>query len=311
MGWGRWNDLAEVKFLQSERMDKTPVAIIGTGNIGSDLLVKLSRSRYLECALFAGRNKDSKGIALAKQMGVNTSHESIAAIETNSDNYDIVFDATSADSHALNAPILKKLGKCVIDMTPEHTGWMCIPALNISDCADKKEINLVTCGGQAAIPIAHALMLACPDVEYIEVVTSIASKSAGPATRSNIDEYVETTRDGILSFSRVKRAKAILNLNPANPPINMHNTVYAEMSEEPDMELVRDKVHDMIKKVQTYVPGCTLKLEPLFETDRLTLINEVVGLGDYLPKYAGNLDIMTCAAIAVAEEYARRNGRRD
>ncbi len=292
-------------------MGKIPVAILGTGNIGSDLLVKIGRSRYLECSLFAGRNKDSKGIEMARGLGIDTSYESIAAIVKNPDRYDIIFDATSADAHLEHGPTLKKLGKCVIDMTPAHSGWMCIPALNISDCADKKEINLITCGGQASIPIAHALMQACPHVEYIEVVTSIASKSAGPATRSNIDEYVETTQNGILSMCKVKKAKAILNLNPANPPINMHNTVYAELAEEPDMKVVREKVNAMVKKVQSYVPGCNLKIEPIFETDRLTVINEVTGLGDYLPKYAGNLDIMTCAAIAVAEEYAHRNGRGD
>jgi acetaldehyde dehydrogenase len=292
-------------------MGKIPVAILGTGNIGSDLLVKISRSQHIECALFAGRNKDSKGIEMARRMGIETSYESIAAMVRHSDRYDIVFDATSADAHLEHGPVLKKLGKCVIDMTPSHSGWMCIPALNISECADKKEIDLITCGGQASIPIAHALMQACPGVEYIEVVTSIASKSAGPATRSNIDEYVETTQKGILSLCGVKKAKAILNLNPANPPINMHNTVYAELAEEPDMKVVREKVHAMVKKVQAYVPGCHLKIEPVFETDRLTVISEVTGLGDYLPKYAGNLDIMTCAAIAVAEECARRNGRRD
>lgn len=290
-------------------MEKIKTAIIGTGNIGSDLLVKIARSRYLECSMFAGRNTDSKGIARAQKMGVPTSLDSVNAIRRDPGCCEIVFDATTAESHKKHVNALKGLGKFMIDLTPSKSGHICVPALNIKEAITKPEVNLITCGGQSTIPIAQTIMRTYPSVSYIEIASSISSRSAGPGTRINIDEYVHATEAGIRHFSGVRKAKAILNLNPAEPPINMHNTVYAEMKREPDLELLKARILKMAGKIQKYVPGYSITVGPVYEDGRITLITEVVGLGDFLPKYAGNLDIMTCAAVAVAEEYAKKKLR--
>lgn len=286
-------------------MEKVPVGILGTGNIGSDLLMKTLRSEHIRCGIFAGRDQQSEGIAKARKLGVPVSHDSVYAIEKDPDCCEIVLDATNADAHLESIKILRKLGKCVIDLTPSKMGWMCVPALNLPECTEKKEISLVTCGGQSSIPIAHEIMEVFPEVGYIEVATSISSKSAGPGTRINLDEYVQTTQKGIEYFTGVKKAKAIININPAVPPINMHNTIYAEIDGHGSMDRLEKLVREMAKSIQAYVPGYRLEIGPVYENQRITTIIEVVGLGDYLPKYAGNLDIMTCAAIAVAEEYAK------
>ncbi|MEK7633222.1 MAG: acetaldehyde dehydrogenase (acetylating) [Patescibacteria group bacterium] len=284
---------------------KIKVGIIGTGNIGSDLLTKILRSPVLECGIFTGHNPESKGIARAKKLGVKTSFESIRAIEKSPGLCEIVFDATSAEAHQYNAPILKRLKKFVIDMTPSRIGKMCIPIINLNKSLKEFNINMVSCGGQATIPIAQAIMKINPDTEYIEIVSSISSKSAGIGTRNNIDEYTQTTSEALMYFSGVKKAKAIVNLNPADPPILMHNTIYAKMK-NPKIELITEEIKKVVKKIQQYVPGYKLVLEPIFDDGKLTTMIEVVGRGDYLPIYAGNLDIINCAAIAVAEEYARR-----
>lgn len=284
---------------------KIKVGIIGTGNIGSDLLVKILRSPVLECGIFTGHNPDSEGIKRAKKLGVKTSFESIKAIEKNPDCCDIVFDATSAEAHLFHAPILKKLKKFVIDMTPSRIGKMCVPIINLEKSLKEDNINMVSCGGQATTPIAKVIMKINPDTEYIEIVSSISSKSAGIGTRNNIDEYTQTTSEALMHFSGVKKAKAIINLNPADPPILMHNTIYAKIK-NPKIDLLTKEIKKMVKKIQKYVPGYKLILEPIYENERLTTMIEVIGLGDYLPVYAGNLDIINCAAIAVAEEYARR-----
>ncbi|HLD60192.1 MAG TPA: acetaldehyde dehydrogenase (acetylating) [Candidatus Bilamarchaeaceae archaeon] len=286
-------------------MEEINAAIIGSGNIGSDLLVKIIRSKYIKCSLFVGRDLNSKGIIHAKKLGIKTSSESIEALEKESGKYDIIFDATSAEMHKQNSQRLSKLEKFVIDLTPAKTGKMCVPYMNLKECLKEKEINLVSCGGQATIPVAHVIKETYPDVKYIENVTSIASKSAGPATRQNIDEYVQTTQDAIRYFSSVDKTKVILNLNPADPPINMHNTTYVEVNDDIDLPLLNIKLKEMVKKIQSYVPGYNLFLGPLYKDGVITIMNEVVGLGDYLPKYAGNMDIMTCAALTVAEEYSK------
>ncbi len=287
-------------------MEQIPVGIIGTGNIGSDLLMKILQSDQISCGIFAGRNKESKGISRAKELGVQTSYDSVYSIEQDPDCCEIVLDATSAISHLENVKILRKLGKTIIDLTPSKTGWMCVPAINIEDAPEKKEINLITCGGQASIPIAYEIRKALPEVDYLEVATSIASKSAGPGTRINLDEYIQTTQRGLEFFSGVDKAKAIININPATPPINMHNTIYAENSGNYSIETLRKRVNEMVNKIQRYVPGYRLELSPTYENERITTIIEVIGRGDFLPKYAGNLDIMTCAALAVAEECAKK-----
>lgn len=285
-------------------MKKLRIAILGSGNIGTDLLVKILRSPYLTCSLFIGRHLNSPGMNKANSLGVKISDRSIDAIVRDPDCCDLVFDATSALDHAKHWPILKDLDKKVIDMTPSGIGEMCIPAINMDHCLDYTNVNMVTCGGQASIPLAHVLGNTQEDVGYIEVVSSIASRSAGPATRINLDEYVETTEKGIKKFSGCGNSKAILILNPAHPSVDMQTTIFAKV-ERPDMEELQKGVDDMVRRIQTYVPGYTLLIPPMIEAGRIVMMVKVQGLGDYLPKYAGNMDIINCAAVAMAERYAK------
>lgn len=289
----------------SDLMRKIKVGIIGTGNIGTDLLMKLKRSDILECGIFTGRNADSRGIAVAKELGVPTSTESIQAIQDNPGCCDIVFDATSANAHKRNAPILKGLGKLSIDLTPSRVGRMCVPALNMEQCLEETEVNLITCGGQATTPIAYAISRIHPDTKYIEIVATIASRSAGKGTRDNIDEFTQTTRDALTEFTGIRKTKAIIVLNPAEPPITMHNTIYA-LIDNPDMAAITKAVFDMETTIRKYVPGYRIVMPPTFENGRVTTTLQVIGLGDYLPKYSGNLDIITCAAVEIAENYAKK-----
>jgi acetaldehyde dehydrogenase len=284
---------------------KIKVAIIGTGNIGTDLLVKTGRSPLLECSLFAGRNLDSPGMRFAASRGVRISDQSIKAIADDPACCEIVFDATSASIHLEHAPILKALKKYTIDLTPSKIGRMCIPVINAEVCLKEPNVNLVTCGGQATVPLAYAISRVHPDVEYIEVVASISSRSAGLGTRANIDEFTQTTKDALLLFTGVPKAKTIIILNPAEPPILMRNTIYAVIR-NPDMKALRLAVRQMEKQIQSYVPGYQVIMEPVLENGRVTCMVQVTGLGDYLPPYSGNLDIITCAAVHIAEMFARR-----
>lgn len=284
-------------------MKKARVAIIGTGNIGTDLLVKIQRSPYLECTKFIGRNLNSKGMLFARDLGVELSDKSINAIIDDPNCCDIVIDATTASVHKENAPVLKDLGKFVIDMTPSQVGQMCIPAINGTEAIDLDNINLITCGGQATVPIAYAISRVSPVVRYHEMVSVIASKSAGPGTRDNIDEFTQTTKKALLKFTNAEQAKAIITLNPAEPPIRMHNTLYS-IVENPDMEAIRKSVKEMVSLIQTYVKGYQLTVEPTLEHGRIVTMVTVVGNGDYLPSYSGNLDIINCAAINIAERFA-------
>ncbi len=285
-------------------MKQLRVAILGSGNIGTDLLIKIQRSELLECVLFVGRNLSSSGMAKAIAMGIKVSDESINAIVKNSDSIDLVFDATSAKDAKVHWDILDKLGKVVVDLTPAKLGIFCIPAVNLDEVIEHRNVNMITCGGQASIPIAHVIGKTQENVKYIEVVSSIASRSAGPATRLNLDEYIDTTENGIKHFSNVSRTKAILNLNPADPCIDMQTTIFAQV-ENPNMDFLQKEIDKMIEKIQNYVPGYTLLVPPVFENGRIVIMVKVQGLGDYLPKYAGNLDIINCAAIAVAEQYSK------
>ncbi len=289
-------------------MQKLKVAIIGTGNIGSDLLLKVLRSGVLTCSLFTGRNKDSEGIKRAQSLGVPVSFDSIRAIVEHPEVCDIVFDTTTAAAHVEHAAILKKLGKFVIDLTPSRLGTLCVPVLNLAEAITKDNVNLVTCGGQTLIPIAKAVMDVHPDTAYIELVGSIASKSAGPGTRANIEEYIQTTTNAIKQFSGVPEAKAILILNPAEPPILMHNTLYA-LIPKPNIPALTEKIRDVVRKIEEYVPGYRLAIPPVEENGRVMMMIEVVGRGDFLPAYAGNLDIITSAAVRVAEAYAEKHER--
>ena len=282
------------------------VAIIGTGNIGSDLLIKIQRSSWLQCNLFTGRSAGSKGLKLAKEIGVPTSADSINAIIENPDCCEIVFDATSAEAHREHSKILHKLKKFTVDLTPALVGKMCIPVLNLDECLGVDNVNMVTCGGQATVPLANAINSVNPDsVKYIEIVASISSKSAGAGTRANIDEFTQTTRDALAKFTKTKNTKAIIILNSAEPPVHMRNTVYA-IIDNPNIPAITKAVRKMENKIQKYVPGYRLLYDPVFENGRVTTAVEVAGQGDYLPKYAGNLDIITCAAVEVAEHYAQK-----
>jgi acetaldehyde dehydrogenase (acetylating) len=287
-----------------QALSKLKVAVLGSGNIGTDLLIKALRSPVLECTVFIGRSLTSAGMSKAQSLGVPVSAESIGYIERNPDCCDLVFDATSAKDHLIHASILKKLGKQVIDLTPAKVGPMCVPAVNISEMLGESNVNMVTCGGQASIPVAHAIGKTHSNIDYIEVISSIASRSAGPATRINLDEYIHTTESGIKAFSGASRTKAILNLNPAQPCINMQTTILAKV-EKPDLAALKPALDDLIKRIQKYVPGYELLVGPTIENGRIAVMVRVRGLGDYLPAYAGNLDIINCAAIATAEEIAR------
>ena len=288
-----------------QNFNQLNIAIIGSGNIGTDLLIKCMRSEWLNCTYFIGRNLSSAGIVKAKSLGVRVSDRSINAIIDDPDSCDLVFDATSAKDSINNWTILKSLNKTVIDMTPAKIGTMCVPAINLDEALSSKNINMVTCGGQASVPIAYTLSKIIKDIDYIEVVSSIASRSAGPATRANLDEYIETTEAAIKMFSKVKSTKAILNLNPASPCIDMQTTIFARGS-KPDMDLLKSKIATMVSKLQEYIPGYRLLVDPVYENGRVAVIIKVEGLGDYLPRFAGNLDIINCAAISVAESFSQR-----
>lgn len=286
-------------------MKKLKVAILGSGNIGTDLLVKIQRSEYLECSMFIGRNLSSAGMTKAIDMGVRVSDKSINAIIEEPDSCDIVFDCTSAKDATAHWKDLEKLGKFVVDLTPAKIGVLCIPAVNLQEAIKHQNVNMVTCGGQASIPIAYVLGKTQKNIEYIEVVSSIASRSAGPATRLNLDEYVDTTELGVRTFSGVEKTKAILNLNPAQPCIDMQTTIFAKVKEA-NMGGLKKELDIMVAQIKAYVPGYHILVNPIYENGRIVVMVKALGLGDYLPKYAGNLDIINCAAIEVAEEYSKQ-----
>jgi len=283
------------------------VAIIGTGNIGCDLMVKIMRSPYLTCTLMAGRDLDSYGSRFAKQQGIPVSDMSVTAIQQNPDICDIVFDATSAKAHLENEVVLRDLNKFIINLTPADIGFLCVPVINLEEALNTTGVNMITCGGQAAIPIANAISKVHPESSYFETISTIASKSAGIGTRDNIDEFTQITKEALSVFTGVKRSKSIIILNPAEPPINMMTTIYA-LIDNPNMEAIRKNVRVMVEKLRAYIPGYKLIMEPVFENGRVTTIIEITGRGDYLPSYAGNLDVITCAAVKIAEAYAQKYG---
>ncbi len=285
-------------------MKKTNVAILGSGNIGTDLLVKIHRSKYLHCSAFIGRNLRSPGMLKAQELGVFVSAEGIDYIKNNPKSCELVFDATSAQAHIEHSKVFKELNITAIDLTPAKLGPMCVPSVNLSDCLNEKNVNMVTCGGQASTPIAYAIGKTQKNVQYVEVVSAIASRSAGPATRANLDEYIHTTEEALKKFSGAAKTKAILNLNPATPCIDMQTTIMAKV-ENPDIEKLKPLLNEIVHRIQSYVPGYQIVVGPLVENGRIVVTIKVKGLGDYLPAYAGNLDIINCAAIAMAEEYAR------
>lgn len=284
---------------------KVKVGIIGSGNIGSDLMVKLMKSEVLELTTMIGIDPTSRGMQHAKKIGLKVIDNGIDGLKENPELVDILFDATSAKAHYYNYEVAKKLGKQMIDLTPAAIGPFVVPTVNLTEHLDADNVNTITCGGQATIPIIHAINQVAP-VEYGEIVATIASKSAGPGTRANIDEFTQTTAKGIERIGGAKKGKAIIILNPAEPPIIMRNTVYALVDEKAmDEEKIAKSVIEMVEKVNSYVPGYRLRTEPIFDGNKVTVFLEVEGAGHYLPTYAGNLDIMTAAAVKVAEEFAK------
>jgi acetaldehyde dehydrogenase (acetylating) len=284
---------------------KLKVAILGTGNIGTDLLIKVLRSPLLQCRIFAGRNLASPGMTKASHLNVPVSAKGLESILALRGEVSLVFDATSAEDHLRHAPLFEKAGIVAVDLTPAKVGQMCVPAVNLERCLELPNVNMITCGGQASIPLAHAIAEANEDVAYIETVSSIASRSAGPATRINLDEYLGTTEMGLSLFAECPHTKAILNLNPAQPCVHMQTTVMAKVR-RPNLERTRECVAKMVTTIRGYVPGYQVVVDPIWENGRLITMVRVDGLGDYLPRYAGNLDIINCAAVAFAEAYANR-----
>ena len=282
---------------------KIKVAVIGPGNIGTDLMYKIRRSRHMDLVLMSGIKPDSEGLALAEGLGIRTSLSGIDAILENHQ-VQIVFDSTGAKPHLKHAPMLKEAGKIAVDLTPAAVGPYVVPYVNLHEHLDEPNVNMVTCGGQATTPIVAAISRAC-HVRYAEIVATIASKSAGPGTRQNIDEFTRTTARGLEVLGKAERGKAIIILNPAEPPIIMRDTIFA-LVDDPDEDAIRASVKQMVQNVQNYVPGYRLKVEPFVDGDKVTTMIEVEGAGDYLPKYSGNLDIMTAAACAVGEVFAEK-----
>ena len=284
-------------------MDRVKCAIIGSGNIGTDLMMKLKDHPTLEMTFMVGIDPESKGLALAKQMGYETTVDGFDGFVKRHELATIVYDATSAKIHMHNAPILKELGKVAIDLTPAAIGPYVVPYVNIGNVMDEPNVNLCSCGGQATIPIVAAVNSVTP-VLYAEIVAAIASKSAGPGTRQNIDEFTRTTANGLVRIGGAEQGKAIIILNPAEPPIMMRNTVYCKV-DEVDQEAITLSIRETVERVQQYVPGYRLRMEPIFDDQRVMVTVEVEGAGMFLPKYAGNLDIMTAAAVKVGDEFAR------
>lgn len=283
---------------------KIKAAIIGSGNIGTDLMYKLERSDVIELTAMIGIEPESDGLKRAKQKGYQVISNGIQGIMDDPDLADIVFDATSAKAHVRHAKILKELGILAIDLTPAARGPFFCPAVSQNqNSVDIDNVNMITCGGQATIPIVSAINQVA-DVTYGEIVATISSLSAGPGTRANIDEFTITTRRGIEEVGGADKGKALIILNPANPPILMRDTIYCEVKNM-DEVAIRTSIKAMVEKVSEYVPGYRLRQEPMFEGNCVTVFVEVEGAGDYFPPYAGNLDIMTAAAVRVGEDFAR------
>lgn len=287
---------------------KIKVAIIGPGNIGTDLLMKAMRSEFVEPVWMVGVDPDSPGLARAAEMNLKTTADGVDGMlpTMQDDGVQICFDATSAYVHAENSRKVNECGAVMIDLTPAAIGPFCVPPVNLADAVAQKamNVNMVTCGGQATIPMVAAVSRV-QEVSYGEIVATVSSKSAGPGTRKNIDEFTRTTARGIEVCGGAKSGKAIIVINPAEPPLMMRDTVHCLTVAEPDQEAITQSILDMIVEVQKYVPGYTLKNGPVFDGNRVSIYMEVEGLGDFLPKYAGNLDIMTAAGLRTAEMYAQ------
>ncbi|MBL8493223.1 MAG: acetaldehyde dehydrogenase (acetylating) [Rhodocyclaceae bacterium] len=288
---------------------KIKCALIGPGNIGTDLLYKLKRSPVLEPVWMVGIDPTSDGLARAREMGIKTTHEGVDGLlpHVEADGIQIAFDATSAYVHAENSRKLNALGVMMIDLTPAAIGPFCVPPVNLREHVGKREmnVNMVTCGGQATIPMVAAVSRV-QKVKYGEIVATVSSKSVGPGTRKNIDEFTRTTAGAVQKVGGAEKGKAIIIINPAEPPLIMRDTIHCLTEDTPKAGQIEESVHAMIAEVRKYVPGYKLVNGPVIDNDtnRVSIFMEVEGLGDYLPKYAGNLDIMTAAAARTAEMFA-------
>lgn len=297
-------------------MAKIKCALIGSGNIGTDLMFKLLRSDVLEPVWMVGIDPESDGLKRAAEKGLKITHEGVDGLlpHVEADGIQIAFDATSAYVHAENSRKLNELGVLMVDLTPAAIGPLCVPPVNLGDLAGQTpmNVNMISCAGQATIPIVAAVGQVQP-VDYAEIIASLSSKSVGPGTRANLDEFTYTTSNALEKVGGAKKGKALAIINPADPPMIMRNTIYCEVQGTPDQEAITASVHAMIKEVQKYVPGYKLVNGPDFDGNLVAVFMEVAGLGDYLPTYAGNLDIMTAAAARTAEMFAERilNGTMD
>ncbi|WP_158885792.1 acetaldehyde dehydrogenase (acetylating) [Amycolatopsis anabasis] len=292
---------------------KAVAAIVGPGNIGTDLLAKLRRSQVVDVRYMVGVDPASDGLARAAELGLEASAEGVDWLLTRDVRPDLVFEATSAKAHLANAPRYAEANIQAIDLTPAAIGPFTCPAVNLPSYVDAPNVNMITCGGQATIPIVHAVSRVTP-VPYAEIVASVSSRSAGPGTRANIDEFTETTARGIEEVGGAARGKAIIIINPVEPPMIMRDTVFCAIDPDADRDAITESIHRMVADVQVYVPGYTLKAEPQYDEPRpgwngkarVAVFLEVAGNGDYLPTYAGNLDIMTAAAARVGELLGER-----
>ncbi len=284
---------------------KIKAGIIGPGNIGSDLMLKLMRSDKIEVTSMYGIDNDSRGMRMARENGLKTFDNGIDGIHELSDEErpEILFDATSAGAHQHNNAVAEELGIRMIDLTPAAVGPFVSPSVNLDEHIEEKNVNMITCGGQATTPIVAAINDVVP-VDYAEIVATISSKSAGPGTRANIDEFTETTANALEVVGGAKEGKAIIILNPAEPPIIMRDTIYAIVEGDFDEAEVIQAIHEREKDIQMYVPGFRLRQDPVIDGNEIAVYVEVEGAGDYLPVYSGNLDIMTASAIGVAERVA-------
>jgi acetaldehyde/propanal dehydrogenase len=286
---------------------KINAAIIGPGNIGTDLLYKLKRSSILQPVWMVGVDPTSEGLSRARQMGLRTTAEGVKGLlaHLEADNVKVAFDATSAYAHRETSELLTNAGVLVIDLTPAAIGPFCIPAVNLRAHVGKsiRNVNMVTCGGQATVPIVAAISSVQP-VAFGEIVATVASRSAGPGTRRNIDEFTRTTATAIERLGGARVGKAIIIINPAEPPLIMRDTVHCLTESEPDRERITATIEAMVSEVQQYVPGYRVVNGPVFDGRRVSVFLQVEGLGDFLPKYSGNLDIMTAAAVRTAEMFA-------
>ncbi|QFG27739.1 acetaldehyde dehydrogenase (acetylating) (plasmid) [Pseudomonas umsongensis] len=286
---------------------KLKAAIIGPGNIGTDLVMKMLRSEWIEPVWMVGIDPNSDGLKRAREFGMKTTAEGVDGLLPHvlDDDIRIAFDATSAYVHAENSRKLNALGVLMVDLTPAAIGPYCVPPVNLKQHVGQLEmnVNMVTCGGQATIPMVAAVSRVQP-VAYAEIIATVSSRSVGPGTRKNIDEFTRTTAGAIEQVGGAKEGKAIIVINPAEPPLMMRDTIHCLTEGEPDQDAITASVHAMIAEVQKYVPGYRLKNGPVFDGNRVSIFMEVEGLGDYLPKYAGNLDIMTAAALRTGEMFA-------